>query len=98
MKNKNMQVRLIKGNFFVSSASSKVIHKVDQDLKCSCKGFTFHNHCKHQKRVIEYIESGATVDIARTPVTGYVPYTKPRTYGRVFLEQNYGKEYVRGLF
>lgn len=63
-----MMVRQIKGKFYVTSSSTKGFHVLDKNLSCSCKGHFAHGHCKHQKAVEEYINSGATVDIARTPL------------------------------
>ena len=62
-----MVVRLIKGQFFVLSESIKgKVYIVDKNMVCNCKGFLRHNHCKHQKEVIDYIKSGKTVSVVNT--------------------------------
>lgn len=61
-------VRCINGKFYVLSSSSNKIYIVTKDLECNCKGFQRYKHCKHQSEVEKYILSGATVDIARTPI------------------------------
>lgn len=64
-----MAVALIRGKFIVSSKSMPgTYYQIGKDMRCQCKGFRAHGHCRHQKEVVEYIESGATVDIARQGV------------------------------
>ena len=53
-----MNVRFIKNKFYVMSETKNDVYVVDRNLSCNCKGFFFHNHCKHQKMVEKYIQSG----------------------------------------
>lgn len=52
------KVRFIKNEFIVKSDSSSEYHTLDRSLNCSCDGFFYQGHCKHQKIVEEYINSG----------------------------------------
>lgn len=42
---------------FLSSTEADLAHEVwrqpDQELRCTCKGFTFHGRCKHVDAVLE---------------------------------------------
>lgn len=57
-------VKLIKDDFYVKSKTTKQIYKVDRDLRCSCQGYKRHKHCRHQKEVQDYINSGEWIDIS----------------------------------
>lgn len=78
-----MTVSYINGKFIVSSKSEPgKLYTVGKDLVCECKGYVGHKRCTHQKQIIEYIESGATVDIARIPVD--VRYTSAMSALKIY--------------
>ena len=60
----------IKDKFYVVSSKKDKIYVLDKELNCTCKGFIRHGHCKHQKRVEEYIESGDWADFSRPAMIG----------------------------
>lgn len=84
-----MTVRLIKGTFYVTSSKKDKVYHVTKDLACECKGYARHKHCYHQKQVLEHIEAGKTVDLARASFVEDQTL-KPkgeRFVGRVFIDQ-----------
>jgi len=65
-------IRLIKNKFFLISDKSGKLYTLDRDLNCNCKGFKRHSHCRHQQEVVDYIQTGATVDIIKRGVDSVI--------------------------
>ena len=64
-----MAVALIQGLFIVTSKTNPdQIYKIGKDMKCQCKGFQVHKHCRHQQEVVDYIESGKTINVAQQQI------------------------------
>lgn len=60
-------MKYINGFFYVVSSGKKKVYKLDKNLKCECKGYVRHLHCRHQEEVIKDLKGGVEVDISKIP-------------------------------